>query len=89
MKTKKKRAILSGCLSEHDSDLLFLSDKGMDVATKEGLEKARVWVWTTSPDNLLYGDPEGNPVDIMVGAARRERLMGTIALELRKYNEND
>ena len=83
-----KKALLSRQLSQHDENLLFLAAKGLDIESQEGLEQALFWVSTTSPDNLLYGDPMGHPHDIMEGSLRRPMLIETVKTELRKVGED-
>ena len=66
-----------------DSTLFFLKEeKGMRVDTVEDLEKAREWVRTTNPDNLMIGEPTGDSFDITIGAIRRPMLLAAIDIKL-------
>ena len=64
-------------------NLLFLrEEKGFDTDTVEGLEEARKWILTADPDNLLFGEPKGDPFDIMIGSLRRGLLLQSVDLQL-------
>lgn len=66
-----------------DSTIQFLKDeKGLMVDSVEDLEKAREWVRTTDPDNLMLGEPTGDPFDIYIGSLRRNLLLQAIDIRL-------
>ena len=69
---------------QHSVNLQFIEDKGFDVHTRTGLEKALHWLETTDPDNLMYGDPTGDPMDIAMGEIRRGMLIGTVEKEMNR-----
>ena len=73
---------------QHQVNLQFIASKGFDVKTPAGLEEALAWLKTTDPDNLLYGKPTGDPMDIQMGALRRPMLIETITAEMRKGMTN-
>ena len=61
-----------------DINLTFISSKGFDVYTTEGLNKALHWLKTADADNLMYGEPSGDEFDIMVGEMRRPMLINSV-----------
>ena len=68
-----------------DSTMWFLKeDKGLKVDSVEELEKAREWVSTTNPDNLMLGEPTGDPFDIFIGSLRRGLLLEAIDIRLNR-----
>ena len=68
-----------------DYTLWFLKEeKNMYVDTVEDLEKAREWVSTTDPDNLMIGEPNGDSFDKMIGAIRRPMLLEAIDIKLNR-----
>lgn len=52
---------------QQDINLTFLSHKGFDIITLDGLQKALFWLKTADADELMYGDGTGDSFDIMVG----------------------
>lgn len=64
--------------TQRDINLTFISSKGFDVYTTEGLNKALKWLQTVSPDNLMYGEPSGDEFDFMVGEMRRPMLINSV-----------
>lgn len=64
--------------TQHDANLTFISSKGFDVYTPEGLNKALQWLKTADTDNLMYGEPSGDEFDIMVGEMRRPILISSV-----------
>lgn len=64
-------------------NLYFLKEeKGFDTDTVEGLEEARSWIRYANPDDLLIGEPKGDPFDIMIGSLRRGLLLQSVNLQL-------
>ena len=64
--------------TQRDINLTFISSKGFDVYTTEGLNKALHWLKTADADNLMYGEPSGDEFDIMVGEMRRPMLISSV-----------
>jgi len=73
---------------QHQLNLQFVASKGFDVKAQSGLEEALAWLKTTDPDNLLYGEPTGDPFDVRMGALRRSMLIETITAEMNKGKAN-
>ena len=73
---------MSNNYSLNDVNLDFIASKGFDVTSKKGLQKALLWLETTSPDNLLYGEPTGDPFDIQMGRLRRGMLIESVKTAL-------
>ena len=44
-----------------EADIMFFESKGFDVKTSEGLKKALKWLRTSDADNLMFGEPTGEP----------------------------
>ena len=63
---------------QRDINLTFISSKGFDVFTVDGLYKALKWLKTADADNLMYGEPSGDEFDIMVGEMRRPMLINSV-----------
>ena len=64
--------------TQRDINLTFISSKGFDIYTTEGLNKALHWLKTADADNLMYGEPSGDEFDIMVGEMRRPMLISSV-----------
>lgn len=64
-------------------NLTFLSHKGFDTATLNGLQKALFWLKTADVDELLYGEGAGDSFDIMVGEMRRPMLIESVEKAIR------
>lgn len=64
--------------TQRDINLTFISSKGFDVYTADGLNKALHWLRTTDADILMYGEPSGDEFDIMVGEMRRPMLIKSV-----------
>ena len=64
--------------TQRDINLTFISSKGFDVFTVDGLYKALKWLKTADADNLMYGEPSGDEFDIMVGEMRRPMLIASV-----------
>ena len=64
--------------TQRDINLTFISSKGFDVYTTEGLNKVLHWLKTADADNLMYGEPSGDEFDIMVGEMRRPMLISSV-----------
>lgn len=64
--------------TQRDINLTFISSKGFDVYTADGLNKAFHWLKTADADNLMYGEPSGDEFDIMVGEMRRPMLINSV-----------
>ena len=65
-------------VAQQDQDaanLDFLKAKGF---TRKDLAKAKKWLETTDPDNLMLGEPTGDPFDIAMGQMRRGMLLKTV-----------
>ena len=73
-------------ISLDESNLEFISSKGFDTNSLEGLKKALSWLKVTDGDNLMYGDPTGDEFDIMMGELRRPMLIESVekAIKSRK-----
>ena len=69
-----------------EADVMFFESKGFDVKTSDGLRKALKWLRTTDADNLMFGEPTGDPFDIEMGELRRPMLIAACekALENKK-----
>ncbi len=64
--------------TQQNINLTFISSKGFDVYTADGLNKALHWLKTADADNLMYGEPSGDEFDIMVGGMRRPMLIASV-----------
>lgn len=64
--------------TQRDINLTFISSKGFDVFTVDGLNKALHWLQTADADNLMYGEPSGDEFDIVVGEMRRPMLIASV-----------
>ena len=64
--------------TQRDINLSFIESKGFDTYTKEGLNKALIWLKTADADNLMYGEPSGDEFDIMIGEMRRPMLISSV-----------
>lgn len=64
--------------TQRDINLTFISSKGFDVDTTDGLTQALNWLKTADADNLMYGEPSGDEFDIMVGEMRRPMLISSV-----------
>ena len=64
--------------TQRDINLTFISSKGFDVYTADGLNKALHWLQTVDADNLMYGEPSGDEFDSMVGEMRRPMLISSV-----------
>lgn len=62
-------------------------EHSFDVDTLPGLQKALHWLKTTDADNLFYGDPKGDPLDIKVGEMRRDMLIQVVSQEIKKKSQ--
>ena len=58
-----------------EADIMFFESKGFDVTTADGLMRAIEWVKITNADNLMFGEPTGDPFDIQMGELRRPVLL--------------
>ena len=63
---------------QRDINLTFISSKGFDIYTADGLYKALKWLKTADADNLMYGESSGDEFDIMVGEMRRPMLINSV-----------
>ena len=70
--------------TQHDVNLAYIKTKGFDTTTTDGLEKALEWLLSTDPDNLMLGEPTGDPFDRQMGEFRRGTLIETVEEELFK-----
>lgn len=64
--------------TQRDINLTFISSKGFDVYTTEGLNKTFHWLKNADADNLMYDEPSGDEFDIMVGEMRRPMLIASV-----------
>lgn len=71
---------------QQDINLTFLSHKGFDTTTLDGLQKALFWLKTADADELMYGDGTGDSFDIMVGEMRRPMLIDSVEKAIREAN---
>ena len=71
--------------TQHQANLDFLSYKEFDVTTLSGLKAALKWLKNVNPDELLYGEPTGDPADIAAGELRRNMLIHSVQMEIMKY----
>lgn len=69
---------------QRDINLTFISSKGFDVCTANGLNKALKCLKTADADNLMYGEPSGDKFDIMVGEMRRPMLIASVETAIRE-----
>ena len=72
--------------TQRDINLTFISCKGFDVYTTEGLTQALHWLKTADADNLMYGEPFGDEFDIMVGEMRRPMLINSVEAAIAELN---
>ncbi|MBO5318928.1 MAG: hypothetical protein J6B01_03860 [Ruminococcus sp.] len=72
--------------TQQDINLTFLSHKGFDTTTLNGLQKALFWLKTADADELMYGDGTGDSFDIMVGEMRRPMLIESVEKAIREVN---
>ena len=70
--------------TQQDVNLEFIKTKGFDTTTTDGLEKALEWLQSTDPDNLMLGEPTGDPFDRQMGELRCGMLIETVEEELFK-----
>lgn len=73
-------------ISLDESNLEFISSKGFDTKSLEGLKKALSWLKVTDGDNLMYGDPTGDEFDIMMGELRRPMLIESVEKAIKSRN---
>lgn len=79
-----ERVIVIDKMTDMDEyNVKFVESKGQDVNTVEGLQAAIKWLETANPDDLMLGDPTGDPFDIMVGETRRAPLIESVKLKLK------
>ncbi|MBO5575969.1 MAG: hypothetical protein J5956_06685 [Ruminococcus sp.] len=71
---------------QQDPNLVFLAYKGFDVNTVKGLTIAKKWLETADPDDLMYGEPTGDPIDIFAGSMRRCLLIKSVDAEIRRLS---
>ncbi len=71
--------------TQHQANLDFISYKGFDTDSVSGLKYALKWLKTVDGDELLYGDPTGDPFDRTAGELRRNMLIHSVQYELMKY----
>lgn len=71
-------------MEQREVDLAFFQAKGFDPTTEEGLKKIKAWLETADPDELMLGEPTGDPFDITMGSVRRGPLLETVETELKK-----
>lgn len=69
--------------TQQDINLTFLSHKGFDTTTLDGLQNALFWLKTADADELLYGEGTGDSFDIMVGEMRRPMLIESVEKAIR------
>lgn len=74
--------------TQRDINLTFISSKGFDVYTPEGLSKALHWLKTADADNLMYGEPSGDEFDIMVGEMRRPMLISSVEAAISELSQS-
>ena len=70
--------------TQHDENLAFIKTKGFDITTTDVLEKALEWLQLNDPDNLMLGEPTGDPFDRQMGKFRCGTLIETVEEELFK-----
>lgn len=70
--------------TQQDINLTFLSRKGFDTTTLNGLQKTLFWLKTADADELMYGDGTGDSFDIMVGEMRRPMLIESVMQAIRE-----
>ncbi len=73
-------------ITQRGINLTFISSKGFDVYTAEGLNKALHWLKTADADNLMKGEPSGDEYDIMVGEMRRSMLISSVEAAIQEVN---
>lgn len=70
--------------TQQDINLTFLSRKGFDTTTLNGLQKTLFWLKTADADELMYSDGTGDSFDIMVGEMRRPMLIESVMQAIRE-----
>lgn len=65
----------------------FIEYKGFDIKSVEGLKSARIWLESAEPDELFYGDPTGDPMDICMGELRKPILINVVEKEIKRLSE--
>ena len=73
--------------TQHDINLMFLQQKGFDISSIGGLQKALSWLQTADSDTLMHGNPTGDPFDIMVGEMRRPMLISSVEHAITQFNQ--
>ena len=73
-------------ITQHDMTLRFIASNGFDVTSDTDLYKALEWVKNSSGDNLVWGEPTGDPFDMALGELRRPMLIDALNTELQKLN---
>jgi hypothetical protein len=71
--------------TQHQANLDFISYKGFDTDTVPGLKATLKWLKIADSDELLYGEPTGDPFDRTAGEPRRNMLIHSVQYELMKY----
>ena len=71
---------------QEDPNLVFLEYKGFDINTVKGLTIARKWLESADPDDLMYGAPTGDPMDIFIGSLRRSMLIESVEAEIKRLS---
>ena len=66
---------------QHQANLEFISNKGFNADTAAGLKSALKWLKIVDGDELLYGEPAGDP---FAGELRRNMLIHSVQMELMK-----
>lgn len=69
---------------QHRANIEFFRAKGFDPSTEVGLKKIRAWLQTADPDELMLGEPTGDPFDIAMGKLRRRPLLESVETEIKK-----
>jgi hypothetical protein len=67
---------------QHQANLEFISNKGFDANTAAGLKSALKWLKIVDDDEILYGEPTGDPFDRSAGELRRNMLIHSVQMEL-------
>ena len=69
---------------QHQANLEFISNKGFDADTAAGLKSALKWLKIVNGDELLCGEPAGDPFDSSADELRRNMLIHSVQMELMK-----
>lgn len=70
------------------ANFFFLQTKGFATDNIEGLTAAKKWLCEATGDELMLGEPNGDPFDIAIGEMRRPMLIDFVNEEIRKLSQS-